>query len=567
MATFKHFKMLKINFLELYVFILHEINFVCSPISGERFEEEYRERLMINYVQKFKYSKINKYHDQEKGQDICNDSTRSIDSSRKSIDFWNVVLRPIELFKLIKRFHQTGNRFVFFFLLHNLFCVHLAMKTIIHACFIEDETMVQYFRDIHYPHLAGDCKNLKLYNNVFLVLSVSVMIVRLRSSYILIKQSILNAHNYKELCISQITLADLTWWNFTLDEWKELFVLLFKHRQEIKNDIKVRNEHYKFDQNIQKQVPYLCQLDLMYHINVADFNECYRLSTNLSSKLNVRKKKYSNWHCADGSPRLSLNIVGLWTIIFLLVCLFNFILINATILGVIYLDIESYLPDNNHSIHEIYSKLYEYYVMDINNTIRVVELWLLILLQLPQHFDASFASLNILVMIDRTQKLIKSFDDDSKFCHNKVRFDSIKQIHLSKNKHTPSTNTMPIKLDQSMSSEPIRSKQRLVVKPLERSELNRRLKHNVRLAGLMYLEFVDIKRAYTSLFTILIIGNGICLSYAISLFFKLDSLAECSALSVIILSSILPIIGAMLVCASVEKTVSLSEVKSIANYQ
>lgn len=551
--------MLRINFLEFYVFILHEINFVCSPISNKRFENEYRQRLKVNYVQKSEFlcQNVNRTNCDSKIGLPDDNQFNTLNNSKEFIKLkaknWTVLLKPIELFKLVKRFHQAKNRFIFLFLLHNLFCIHIAIKTIIHACFNRDRNMIEYFRKIHYPHLSERSD----YNTMFLVLSVSVLIVRLRSSYILIKQSILNADKYNELCTSQITLADLTWWNFTFDEWKRFYNFVAKHKKDVKSNNIIRDEHYKFDQNIQKQIPYHCQLDLMYYINVTDFNECYK---RINLKI-ARKRKYLDWHCAKGSPRLSLDIVALWTVLFTSVCLFILILISVTIIGIVYFDLRSSFSKKeesnwNCSVYVIYSKFYDYYTNDINNTIRVIELWLLILLQIPQHFDASFAFLNILVIIERTKKLMKSFDCDLKFCRDKAIIYSIvrEQIHLNRKQHEVtrnfSNNTNGIASSRS------NQLKELIVEPLERSKLNRRLQHNVKLAELLFLEFVDIKKAYTSLFNVLIIGNGICLSYLISLFFKLDNLVERCAMSAVIFSSTLPIMGAMLVCALVEKTVS-----------
>lgn len=538
--------MMKVRFnpLESYLFVIHQVSFSCSPIEKNRFREELRLR-----IQEDEYLR--------KASKEAQPTEELLDYRTESDDWWWKLAHPFELATLIKRYHLVDNWFFAIFFGHFLLLSHFVIKSLVHTFYTgKDPERIKYFNSIYYPHIIGVLPESYLFSNLFLALSVFYLSMRLLSAYHLIKNSIINEHGYKKISFSQINFTVFTLFELNLEQWIKLFKHTWKHETEVQKDPLAWEAHLDFKMIIHQQYDKLCRNDLMFHLNVIDFEECYQeLDIWRTSK---RKKRYQLWHCATPLMRFNTSIIlrGLFiTYIGSISASIGYIIL---VFGMIYLELrDAFPPDQVVGLGEVLSN-WRSHLSNPLHSVRLFEMFLLSILQLPQQYDCILAILDKTTLIARASKLNQVIQHDLKLCDHWKQSDKQSFTHLnyanqSADENEPGLNR-PIYNSQSeplLGTKAIADKRRRLN---EIEELNLKIQHHARLISMLYSEFLNIRRAHSALLNLVIGGNGILMTYTIALLFTAQGTVQLIILLSCFVAFFVPTIDALIFCAVIERS-------------
>lgn len=560
----------KVNPFSFFLVVIKTLSFSCSPIHRRRLE--FIPKLDNDFInQSRKYSLNEKESDKTKSNEI-KISHAKFEKELKNIgsndDFsyllW-ALMHPIETMNLIKKYHMVGNAFIAMFLIHILLVTHLTIKSIIYAFFANsNQVLHKYLTDIYYPHTAGVFREPKLFNNLILILCLLTMCVRLCSAYNLIKNSIINCgETYKEVRMSQVNFSNLSIYELTLFDWIEFLIYSRQHDKEVECDPIVARAHFKFEKLNKIKLDFLNQKESLYYYNLFDFEECY--SDFIMFDPNKRNDKYSDWHCPIPGPRVSVGQLRSMIFVIMLIELTTFLTLACSLLGCVYLELRSILPLDNE-IDQTTTLLFtsKEHLFELKHLIRMFELFTFILLQLPLHYDSGLIYLDATILLSRLSKLSKIFQYDliydteerevfmetlekSSNLNSRVSYVHLNDIFLEDLNYPPTVkeNNDANKDDNNREENDDTFE-----------DLNTKVQHNVKLTKLLYLEFVDLKRVHTTYLNLLIIVNGLTVSYIISIIFKINNTAELIILGAIIFSCLAPTLNTLFVCAMIERKVS-----------
>lgn len=537
--------MFKINFFEPFVFIIHKICFSCSPINKTRYKDEHMEQL--------RYNKLELTSDEASG--ITEDKAW----------FWKLQ-NPIELFSLIKRYHMTGNVCTLLFFCHLLFLLHLTVKSIVHSIFTgTDRKLIEHFNSVYYPHMAGSLSEPYLFNNLFLAVSLHTLCIRSLSAYNLIRSSVINATRYLEFRVSQVSMSALTMYYMSPGDWYTFVKHSMFHGSEVRNDPEINRAHLKFNKMVQKQLPHLSTSDRLYYLNSIDFEECYA-SLGIF-KLNKRKKIHQTWHCAPPCLRTSLGAFRNGALLGFTLGPFLVAGFLTVFFGVFFTELRSsFPPEAQVDSWEVLST-WSTHLSEPLHCLRLFELFLLIACQGPTQCDAVLVIMQIIMLISRCNKLIMVLEGHMAQLKSKQyrsQPQPIDELLVSEEVDSLFSHlNEPIYIDRTDGNKSFlkwNKRQIYFEKNLDGSQddLNNKLKHDIKLIRLIYLEFVAIKRAESIFINLLIAGNAICITYCIALLFRIKTMSETIILSAALVNAIVPTINTLLICAGIEQTVSSS---------
>lgn len=537
----------RINPYESFLVIIHKVSFACSPIDSHRFLEELRDRIQQSQMPK----------------SVTRESTLKelLDYQSKSLDYWwKKLAHPMELAFLIKRYHLVGYWFFLFFFGHFLILLHFTIKSFIHTFYTgRDLEKIKYFNTIYYPHLAGLLPEPYLFNNLFLALCVYYLSVRLLSAYHLVRNSIINSESYKEITMTQINYTVLTLFNLTLEQWIELFWHAWNHEKEVRKHPVAWDAHLSFDTSVQNQLDKLSRKDLMFHLNMVDFEECYK-DLNLWDPRR-RKKRYQSWHCAPPVMRISTGVVVPSLVITVVGITGALIAVAFILVGMIYIELKNaFRPDQEPSIGEVFGK-WRTHLCEPLHLLRLIELSMLAFLQLPQQYDCIMAILDKTILTARANKLNQVLTRDLQICDGWQLFNQqcpicfkngadpkwfTSQAYSSKKQGRQYLDYSRNKLFESVCT----NKQHRM---LDTAELNLNIQHHVRLISLIYSEFLNTKKAHSALLNFVIVGNGIVMTYTMSLLFTVSGAAQLVILGVCFIASLVPAMDELIFCALIER--------------
>lgn len=537
----------RFNPYESFLLIIHKVSFACSPIDKHRFLEELRGRMQQSQLAKnvTREATLKELHDYQ----------------TKSLDYWwSKLAHPIELAFLIKRYHLVGYGFFLIFFGHLLILFHFTIKSFIHTFYTgRDVEKIKYFNTIYYPHLAGVLPEPYLFNNLFFALCVYYLSVRLLSAYHLIRNSIINSESYKEITMTQINYPVLTLCNLTLEQWIGLFWHVWSHDREARKHPAAWDAHLSFEPFVQDQLDKLSRKDLMFHLNMVDFEECYKNFNVWDPR--ARKKRYQSWHCAPPVMRISTSLMGpslVVTVVGITGALFALAFI---IFGMIYIELRNaFQPNQEPSIGEVFGK-WRIHLCDPLHLLRLLELFMLGVLQLPQQYDCIMAVIDKTILTSRANKLNLVMERELRLCNDWQSFNKqcstclkngadsrglANQADKSK-KH----GRQYLNAAQNQSFESVcTNKQHRVA---EAAELNRNIQRHVRLISLVYSEFLNTKRTHSALLNFVVVGNGIVMTYTMSLFFTVSGAPQLVILSVCFVAALVPAMDALISCALIER--------------
>lgn len=546
------------NPFKIFMVGAHLVCFSCSPLDAKRFRAEREERVERDFVEN-----VNSNERLEHQEDYEDDEEEEIPDQE---NWFYRIAHPLDVLRLIKRYHMAGNGFIFIFIFHLAALTHLTLKTWLHYLFIgRNYEQLKYFNSIYYPHLAGVFPEFYQFNTLFLVLSTYNLILRLWNAYVLVRRSIVNEYRYKELSIDQVNVSSLIYADLTVADWIKFWNSAVEHEKAVSENALIREAHLKFNSSHQKRLKTASQLDLMYYMNVIDFDECYSKVDHFN---HVKPKKaYESWHCATPVPRIDLKTLRIGLILGVLSNVALVIILVVCILGYVYFELNS---ANNPGYQEEAQQATAY-SLNWLQLLRIIEVSLLILIQVPQHGDGGVFIMGATVLTSRTRKLKQNMMRDLNICLDGLN----STMAIKSNLETPPTHYhfnrnslrfhMHNGLDLDQQNYFLQGSPRQT-RLHDRRNLNDRIQRQVSLIRLIYLEFMDLKKNHTVYLNLLFISHGICISYIISLFFAISTKSEIIILCSLIISSLIPISTALIISALVEQEVTFARLHSASEY-
>lgn len=515
--------MFTLNFFSPYILVLHKLSFSCSPIDKKRLKAE---------LLKFDY-----YNEHQKPP-IHREKLFIETLQHESYLLWSL-RHPIQVIRLIKRYHMVGNATITLHLFLSSILIHLLIKSLIFIYAGDDKLVLEYFESIYYPHTGGLSRNPTDFNTFNLGFILLFLSFRFRSFCKLIKQAIVNANGYKELHVPQLNLAYMTTFNFTLNQWLNLWKHASSHTKAIKNDKEKYKNHLKFDQQIYTQLSKCHTKHLVYYHNLIDFEECYADLEFIKGQ-ERQLKEYRDWHTTYPIDRISL--VDLRIIVSLLVfCSYSSIGgLFICFISFGYRDLSSPYPrDYMPTMGDLMRNIPKH-CTSLIHLIRGFEVCFLFSCQLPQIYESIKVAFDVHLTTSRADKIVDIFRAHLKYCQRRTNSINLIKIY---DKNLSNLSFSANHSNRSLSYESQR-------------EFRERILRDIGLARLVYLEFLNLKKNHTTFLNMLVLGSGICMSYTVSLAIIYIDAVELILLLLTFISCLLPMIINLIFCARVEKTVS-----------
>lgn len=378
---------------------------------------------------------------------------------------------------------------------------------------------------------------------MFLCFTALFVCIRFRSTIRVVRASIVNANNYKELDTSSLNLSYLATFYLSIPDYFKLWKHTREHKQlhHYVYPTQVSRNHLKFKYDIQDKLLKHNKRTLMYCLNMIDFTECY--SGSVLANVNERTERYKSWHfmypldrASSTELQLLLFGAGLGT----LMIIFS---VTTVSLAVLYHGLSHEFP---HDYWPTFMELIEVLPKswsNPSNVLRILELYGLLYFQVPQLYDAAQVALDVLIITSRANRLIEVLSHDLRMYSDQTDYYINYEKSLRPEKYFSSIYNSIQQIDESQEG--------------IMHDLNRRIRANVNLVRLLYLEFLTTKRSQSSYLNISVCINGICMSYAVTLLLTQDKTRlEYYMIAVSFLSLLMPTVMNLIFCARMEKSVS-----------
>lgn len=514
----------KINPFKPFIYGVHYMCSSVSPISRARFKSERRERVL----QILKAS-----------EELGPTSSMRSEVHEGYNSWWPKLMQPHLLIKLIKRQHMVGNLYIVYLFGHLLVLFHLNIKSFVHTFYTGSNVeKIEQFNNGLYPHLAGVFPEPYLFNNLFLVAGLVALSIRLLKTYHLLDASISNENFYKKLTITQINISSFLGCELSPKDWFRFYMQSIRQPEISAEHRETNKAPSKLNPIIEQQLPNLSQNDLLFYVNPIDFQDYY-------SKKNLHRKisdRFSDWYCAPPTLRVSSRALrDISLLVTFMICAILTVP-STSLIGLSYLEFTAKL-----------------------NVLRLIELFIFIVLQIPIYLDTLLLQVDLLVLISRIKKLRSDLEDDLDQCQSKsirsggYRRPSIRDEYLYSQHHKSFsllTGDRRVSLLERVAPSIGAPNDPFKLNYHQRYFINRQIFTRIRLLGLIYLEFNNLKRAHSAFLNIIILGNSLYLSYSISLLNVITTYGELVIVLMAIISSFTATMISLLVCAGVEREVS-----------
>lgn len=538
----KHYR---VNILQWpAIFTIYKVSFVSSPLSKELVDRKHEQIARDNLTDDIQEPESNRF---------ANSGQTFLETERtcSELSYWPYYLsRPLEMIRLIKRYHLVGNGFIVYFIVQFVVLIYLSSKAIFHQIFtIRNQQSAQYYAIHYFPRLFESYSDIKYMYGVATVTCLYCLVVRLLMAYKLIRKSIINRNGYKEIDLTQLNLVFLTTLCWKLEDWFRILNIGRKHGKLI---ARCRHHEHTYDHNhgdlgrerqahldLGKQVSHLkpsTEIGAHGLENSIDFSECFKMygfDMNKESRM-IRESWYipeSNcradlWELAWLVYVVFLGVPSLWgsvICLMILTSLYELTKLTANPAGVF----------DRECLGQIMNL-----IKNPNHLIRLIDIQLLILCQIPHHVDAAMTYTNLVIFVSRIRKVVERFQNDLDFCTNRAL-----SYHLA-HQEDPSANcgktdslrynvtdctndqsghitddgdliqyimfiTSPGRSDLNQRSFPN-------ITTAEKAALNRNLRSNVNLIKSIDLEFKWLRESLTAYFDVLLIGCGFYFSVLFS---------------------------------------------------
>lgn len=485
--------------VDILLFILHKIWFAVSPID--------RHRILANVEGEFQVNNV----------------------KRRSVDWLWVLRNPGKVMHLVERHHMVGRKWIYLLLVQLLIYVHLMVKFALHIMWSKRREQAPAWR-AYYPDMASCMPNPALLNSLWLAFSLNSMVIRLRSLSSLLRGAILNQGHYTELSLTQINMAALA--SLSAFNLIQLGALIREGKSLIWPTADVDPPDLP-DADLQLAQKTFDQLTLsakLYYVNMLDFTQSYK-QRHFELKPNLHKRAYLHWFVPSPKHRFgyfALCLVASNTLIGLLL-----VFSGSLCFYLFYLQF-NFLHHLQHSGQEELLPAVFTWLLTPTKLINILEGALFVLLLVPFHLHLGYLLTDVIVLLSRIQRVLKLMKLElERAVHVYARYsvEPASKFHKNLPNCSEDTNCGPIRLNQ-------------------------RFCYYLDLLRLVYLEFVDARKAHTFYLNSLILGSGFSMSYGLMLLSLTSSVAEFFIIFTVLFSCIFPAIFVLISVSSVEQQVS-----------
>lgn len=509
-----------------------------------------------------------------------------------------------------------GNFFHFSILIHLI--VKAIIMAVVEKQGGGNKKINEYFISRYYPYTAGAFPDAYTINNINLALMVYCLCSRLLSVYRLIRGALINQKRYRRVWISQINVVATTFSSLGLNEWLAFWRQASAHARALKSfseDMTSNDEnemhqiklHLYQDELLESKLQKCSTRELMYHLNVLEFERCYG-----GIKLSLPGTKYSNqiaWSSVGHQYRTCICTMRTYLIMSLTGSILIFELCFVFLLATIIVELRN---SNSHLSAETWTEfglqLYNYFGSDglligasnlfaelfhhfLNpiHLIRSFEVFFALLLNIPNHIDAALTYVDLLTMTCRVDKLTSLLNYESKRSPSITSSSSVditkysspikqrlledgyeKDSHLMRGSVKLKQQRAQISRDYGTSTRSSKSnsvvqffdsklghRNSMELIGIELEETNNRLLRLIKLSNILYYEFIDVRSMHSLNVNLLFIGNGICVSYMLTLLYSSKNPPQFLLLSIATSSCLIPILVVLIMCAILERRVSV----------
>lgn len=361
-----------------------------------------------------------------------------------------------------------------------------------------------------------------MFNPLIICFSAYFLAFKTLFTYKLIKGSIVNANEYRDINVAQVNFGYQTHLNFSLRE----FYNIFKRLQCFKRNRKRDGQHIEFNQSIHEKIPRSRTQDLILFFNLFSFEDQYTLLGD--ERIDRREEMYKNWHSGYPLHRMS---IGFTQSMIIAATYVNFsIVLPATLVFyvVAYIDVTiEFGPDYSFAPADFLQQALTHYSSP-PKVVRLLELYVLIGTQIAQIYDVAKLFFDIHVAASRATKLIDALEEQVQF-----------RRYFIKLKYQDWPNSS-------------------LLSTSEKILFNKQLRHLINLARLFNLEFASLKIAHNSYLSLSCLCNGICVAIIINTMTKVDNLPEFIFLVVAFLSCGNTLVYILIYCAILSSKVGFA---------
>lgn len=512
------------------VFLAHKISYSCSPLIKSLVDldlEFDRRRAAANYHTFYP-------------DDL------DLESHRVEASFWPSLKRPAQLLNLIKRYHDAGNMFFVFAFAQIISLAYLGFKSIFQAIVIgHDKRKAKYYASSWFPRMFESYPDPENFYALAIIICTYYLLLRLLCLRRLVLGAIINKNGYKRLTITQTNMPVAGVYNMPAKAWFDLVKLTLSHKHLCNTNAEVRKLHLTFDPSCRDKLMRYSQKQLTYYTNAIDFNACFG---ELIKEMDVehRSEWSSNWHISQSTCYVDPHELG---ILIMLQAVGFFALFSVTpVLMVLHLyyEISRLTPDPDTASYADVFKTIPSFLTSLNALIKFFDVTLNIFVQIPNQIEAAIIYWDLAVLISRTRKVGEALREDLSMCTTRPHEGDWRQTHEESDAHGT----------QWAIGADCEHDHHFTMGHAERKTLNESIEMHVRLAQMLNIEFIDLKRSHTLYLNLLFVGCGFCISVCISLIFVVKSNLMIFILASLVVSCSVPLVGVVLFCVVAELMVS-----------
>lgn len=566
----------QLNLMQLATTLAHNVGFVFTPLNKELIKS--KPRLSIHNFEnddpisvfQAKHQVSHSFHDifQSETHLEYNDN-RHIDR-REHESLCTYLLRPLELVRIVKRYHVAGNRCILSMIVQVYLLLYLLTKNLFHQIYTGDsQEIADYYAQHYYPRLYCSLPNSHEMYGIINFLCIYVLIVRLLMIIRLLKRSVINQDQYREIEVTQLNGTFIGSMRWPLKDWIRIFFLGLLHKRncigdtgkqlvvsdridekdDLANEKEKRDHLYcrSWDWNLS-----LCtsRSDFLCRANPIDFSRCYQ---NYGLRLNNNHQSgwyYPKYNCRidlyEFSWMVALVLLGIpGTIFVILLAMVTGIIIESTVMSP--KGYESTLLEGLEHFPDLISSP--------RNLMRLMDGYIFIVMLIPHQIEAAALYLNVTALLSRIRKLNERLQQDLNFCLHLT--DTVRYMRLVGRSVSQTDSDLIINLNHVLTDRVDYD----TINTAQKDALNKSLEMSMFLAKTINDEFRMLRKSKTVYLDCLLIVGGFCVAMQLSFMFSTASQQVKVIVFFSIFASAFPVIMCSALCMAVENRVSIPLMK------
>lgn len=564
------------SILGFTVFVMHQISFCFSPLNA-RLVESSRRRVTLSSPQPA--SNVISYPVDFQVQDYATE------------DWKGLLLRPLELARLVKKYHCAGNFFLLSMVLQLVVIAYGTFKAIFYQFYVGgDEELIGKLRD-SFPRLFESYPNPPDLYSTMTVSCSYCFLLRLMTVINLIKMSVINSKRYNEISMTQLNVTFFRDLSLPLKDWLDILVRGGQHKDICSRTTRRRGleleAHLSYGPNMAKQLRTQHKSELMYYNNMIDFSECYKyFGYDIKRSRRARKAEdVDGWFIPESNCRMDICECSQLVFTTLFLIPFFLVLVIVIMVEVIVLELSLLTKDPNETYVESLTRLPSL-LTDPGRLMRVFDIYGVFAIQLPHQWSVTAVFMDLLALNSRIKKVTESLQEICVYCADKAHEYDIMFSDVTSDAEAGARQ------DNDLFQEGFMEKHRFSYVPIlagsvdygrfksmrmkhymqdkssqgppatnmsntERSNLNYRIETLLGLVRLLDIEFNQLKRSSSAFINILFTGGGFCAVLSITSMFVATPGITLIILASMVISSVMPIIGVVPLCFGTERAVSM----------